>query len=273
MAINVNNLRVYNMTVGAGSNSGGSGGSGGGGGVSTLSYTTNAIFHYDIGTSSSYGGTGTTVTDLTSNGYDGTLTGIGGISYNSAGAASSLTGYRVATPAGMTQYQAEVGNSPSFTYSGWYKIEATGGLGGAYSHIFKTDTLVFRAWFLPLDYSTTSDRGDIKIQVVNSGPATGRFNAFTDFHSVGDWVNIAMVADGTTAYFYVNAVLRQSLALTGTNFGTGSSAFAESSSTKWYPLWNDYNYFSFGQGILYSDALSSTQITANFDDLKSRYGY
>ena len=74
----------------------------------------------------------------------------------------------------MTEYQNEVGSSPSFTYSGWYKVEAVSGLGGGLSHIFKTGTLVFRAWFLPTDYATASDQGDIKIQVVISGIVTGK---------------------------------------------------------------------------------------------------
>ena len=272
MAINVHNLRVYNMIVGAGS-SGGEGGGGGGGGVSPLSYTTNAIFHYDIGTSSSYGGTGTTVTDLTSNGYDGTLTALGGTSYNSAGAASSLTGYRVASPSGMTQYQNQVGNSPSLTYSGWYKVAALSGLGGGFTHIFKTDTLVFRSWMYPADASDFNYRGKLRFQIANTGSTSGTWNDFSTDFSVGDWFNIAVVANGSSGKLYINGVEEVSITLSGTNFGSGSGAFAESANTKWYPTWNDYNYLSFGQGILYSDALSSTQITANFDDLKSRYGY
>ena len=261
MSINVHNLRVYNMTVGAGS----SGGEGGGGGF----VTSGLVFHYDVGDTSSYSGTGGTINDLSGNGNHGTLSG----TYNSAGTSSYISSPAISSP-GLANYAGEAGANWSFTHSGWYKFNSFPNGTDALREFINTDTggnpKNFIIGFWETGTSSSVHRGSLRLNV---GTRFGYLEAvkynFNNLVTSSTWFNIAFTADASDkVILYINGVEEASTNSNGIELGNGSLTTDVTINSS-----RAYSWLNFAQSAYYSTVLSASEITQNFDALKSRYGY
>lgn len=214
-------------------------------------YANNLEIWLDAGKSSSYSGSGTTWYDL-ANSYDGTLT--NGVAYS-----SSNSGYL--TFDGINDYVEVSGSgsinapmSKSMTISVWLYFTKT----GSWQGVFTKDTNTSNYWGLWISAQ------DYFAFVVPNGI----------FYSSGPkysstWYNVTLVQDANSSRkIYVNGTLESQRSFGFGNDNTGSQNYQIGRSAS--------NNFGgrISHALLYeNEALSSTQVAANFNLLKSRYGF
>jgi len=243
MAINVHSLRVSNMTVGPLS-----GGSGGGGGASFV--TTNLLGHWDMGDSSSWGGSGTTVNDLSGLGRNATF--LSTPTTGGSGASTHVTSGYLETSMISNRFGLPVGSTLTMTYSHWFRINGNTGFEKFSEFQRGTDGGILQL----INYYTNGS-----IRVVGMG-TEHEINNFHTTHGT-NWVNIAVSANSGNFSVYVNGSLD----------GTFSSSRTISSITDGIAIHTNKTNIHWAQTAVYSVALSASQISGNFDALKSRYGY
>ena len=219
------------------------------------------IWHLDAGNPSSYSGTGTTWTDLKGS-YNGTLT--NGAVYDSDGGGNiqfdGIDDY-VSTP--ITNSLRSITGTRS-TLAFW----------------FKTDVVSVRQDLLA-DYTSAGSNESCRIEVngygfsgsklggiINSSATNGL--VFTPSAiSASTWYYAVILFDGTDAKLYVNNVLQDTTAMTerGSD-GTGGVSIGRA---------GDYNGLymdgNIAQVQCYNRALDATEIEANYNVHKARYGY
>jgi len=260
MAINFrSNTIIKNLRVGPLS-----GGGGGGGFV-----TSGLVFHYDVGDTSSYSGTGGTINDLSGNGNHGTLSG----TYNSAGTSSYISSPAISSP-GLANYAGEAGSNWSFTHSGWYRFNSFPNGTDGLREFINTDNGGFpRNFVIGFHETGTSpsiDRGSLILNVrTTSGTIDARKYNFNNLVTSTTWFNIAFTADASDkVILYVNGVEEASTNSNGGVLGLGDLTTNVTINSS-----RSYSWLNFAQSAYYSTALSASEITQNFDALKSRYGY
>jgi len=244
----------FPIPVGFFSSTGGGGGGGGGGIV-----TGNLELHLDAGDAASYGGSGTTWSDLTSNNYDFTLSGSptytaspGHFNFHSNGVRATNTD-TISITTGAAEFWIRVDND---------------GLTGA--RIFFGDGT--NHWF-----STghiTGEIGDESLEFNhNSGPTMDYRNGHADFAD-GVWRHLVSVVDGTDNKIYIDG------AAVSTYFRRGN---ATSTSGK---LWDATTTRIGGYGVssytfsgdvavvrLYSAGLTASEVLQNYNNDKTRFGH
>lgn len=262
-----NNAIIKNLVIGGTGGGGESGGGGGGGSIST----TNLLFHYDIGNSSSYSGTGTSISDLSGNSYTGTLDTNG--SYVSDGSASYVHGRKIETPVLGTSL-GEGGTGYSFTMSGWYRFSVLP-TGGSDVFMFRTGVntsaveiryiksdetfygLAGPAFSPRIQYSSGANLDEGKVDVSSSISANTWFNLAVTAAAGGSWI----------LYLNGSAILTQSITNSNAiNFNTNEKVRVATNKN------HTTGDVHFGQFAMYSEELSSSDITSNYNALKSRYG-
>lgn len=221
------------------------------------------VFSLDAGNSASYSGTGTTWNDLSGNNYNGTLT--NGPTFTSGnGGSIAFDG---------TDDVASFGNNlniglSSWTMSCWVKFNDGSGFAGIMG---KTS---YRAYVGR--YALYFDNGDIYslFQPDNNYLITTPIAPYLDnkFH------NLVMTIDRTSMMsLYIDGVLKG----TPINVSSSSSINLNSSTDNFYigsyGSSNGQNPFAFlngnvGQAVIYNRALSATEVTTNFDALRTRFG-
>ncbi len=216
----------------------------------------NLVLHYNPKMSESYPGTGTTLTDLTGNGMNGTMS---NITYSNSVFSFNGTNSQVSIPDNAI---IEPG-SGSWTIEVWMKPKnITGTVIGKYSNGGNGTNISYALRLL----GGNAIRADFSN---GSGVIT------TDNHIIraNNWVHMVYVWDRTNnfIYTYANGVLRQSKANasvtsilnTSTNLFLGSYNGGEFS-----------QYFDGELGIvrLYKKALSATEVLKNYDANKADYG-
>jgi hypothetical protein len=221
------------------------------------------VFSLDAGNSASYSGTGTTWNDLSGNGYNGTLT--NGPTFTSGNGGSIAFD--------DTDDVASFGNNlniglSSWTMSCWVKFNDGSGFAGIMG---KTS---YRAYVGR--YALYFDNGDIYslFQPDNNYLITTPIAPYLDnkFH------NLVMTIDRTSMMsLYIDGVLKG----TPINVSSSSSINLNSSTDNFYigsyGSSNGQNPFAFlngnvGQAVIYNRALSATEVTTNFDALRTRFG-
>ena len=240
MAINFrSNTIIKNLRVGPLSG-------GGGGGESVSLVTSGLIGHWDMGDVNSYPGSGTTVTDLTGNGHNATMTNttVGGSGtgvYVSAGEVQTAYTYN---PFGIA--------SPSATFSISYWFQDLGTIGYAELGGFRS------ALFFKIDSYRSADRLRFRLPSINS-----EFDVTNFYTTHGtNWFNATATANNGDWSFYINGSLEGTLTDTGGNTGNDSL----------YLRANQIN-FNWAQTALYNRALTASEVLQNYNALKSRYGY
>ena len=303
--------------------------------------TNGLVLSLDAGVSSSYPGTGTTWTDLSGNGNNGTL--VGGVGYNSgssllsqdiqgflgatvpsgtgldipletvSGTGSGATASYLASgnqitfiqilsggngytqgsvlrlpvgsnptivlgnlldanpvrsltfdgtndyvDCGNTASLSAIGGTTNITVSGWACYTTySGGGGQAYSVM----TVKGNPWTWLLENPTNTFRFRI------TAGGSDAFVADTSTHLLNTWYNVVGTYDGSNMRIYVNGVLKNTQAQTGT-LGTNS----ETAKIGTYQGTN-YNLTGRVSNIsIYNRTLSTAEVSQNFNALRRRYG-
>ena len=203
----------------------------------------------DAGDSSSYSGSGTTWSDLSGNGNDAVL--VGSPSYISSPGAFDITGDN--TYASLSSYSHRKND---FTYSLWVNFDAIGSEDTLFENGSWIDTLLFRV------------QGSNSIAVYAESALIGTFSVSL---TTGTWYNITYTRSGSTNTCYVNATQsgstftnQRDINLTNTNTYLMRSQHTAN---------NQYTDGKLAHYAMYSRALTTQEITSNFDSLKARYGY
>ena len=270
MAINVHNLRVYNMTVGAGS----SGGEGGGGGYSVPIETSGLQVFWDA---SQYGGSGTTLSDLSGNGNDGTIR--NAPTYVSDGDASYFDIQNVGTMGqnnsqGIFASDINYFNLPSstaFSIGIWINATASDTMYPANLRAHANDAT---HEILLLSNNTAFGRvrrggssGDSSNSTIGGYPASNYSN---------NWTSMTLVADqsSSTVSFYTNGSLVNSESITVTMDSTQSTEFAIGFLNYMYGTVNGGSFGLVGKwnnASLYNRALTASEVLSNYNALSSRF--
>lgn len=231
--------------------------------------TTNLVLHYDIGNSASYPGTGTTVTDLTGRGNNGTINNgtynsgnQGYISFNGSsttittGQLSDLifgTGdFSVSYWAYVTTFASSVGQkTPMLDLRNHYSN--AGQTSAPYDEFYggtRPNNNDYRLWF-----ESTSN---LKIATYSS-PSSA--------HLPGVWFNNCYTRTGSTGAYYINGVKYGDLSWSE-NSSVGTFRFGTSESGA-----GNYLNGRFAQCAIYKGkGLTQSEVTQNYNILKTRYG-
>jgi len=228
-----NNLKVYNGTTWQNINS-------------NSIIKSNLLLHWDMTDSNSYSGSGSTVYDVSGNGYNGTIQGNPTYTSSNNGymvfdgygdyITSSLTQPSGARAFGMWVYYSSLTqpNSEGYQLQG---IQASGGY--TYQGIVDGGNIYF--------YICTGTGGTISHQL-----------------SAGQWYYQVLTFDGSTYNIYVNGVLIQSgSASTGTTANTFSAAAIN----------GNYRLYGYGsEWQFYGQNLTASEVQQNFNAGRGRYG-
>jgi hypothetical protein len=219
--------------------------------------SSNLLFYYDPGNTASYPGSGTALTDLSSNGYGGTLT--GGTTYSSSNGG-------IFTFDGVNDHISLNANITSAMYSASFTIciflkPATSPPG----------TQSFASFYN--DGDATQRR--LRMRIVSDGGMQMSYFAndlstATSLITFGNWYMITMQYNlGTdTSKIWQNTTERASgnegPLLSGPTTGASIGSYQNPAS----------EYFKGDIGVMlgYTTNLTSAEITQNFNTFKSRYG-
>ena len=272
MAINFrSNTIISNLRVGPLS------GGGNGGGSSIPIETTGLIGFWDIGSTSSYSGTGTTITNLVGNGYDAEMSPdentLQYAPYVSAGESSYIdydaqagTSFKYPGRVRVSNFDAVDGNPVDISVFWWIKPIVGGGRSGEEFNFLQLRNIVDTSTHLVFKNRNT----DMFLQTYTSGadPFFDYGQSIYDSHP-NSWVNVGFTYSNGTVTSYKNGSSNgtsSSLASYGT-FGTGLNRFMD-----FVPDAGFY-HIHFANFAFYNSVLSAAQVLSNFDALKSRYGY
>jgi hypothetical protein len=222
--------------------------------------TDGLVLALDAANPKSYPGSGTTWTDLSGRGNNGTL--VGGVSYNADNLGSLVfdgVDEYVQLPL-ITLLRA------SSTISAWINIDdfTTGKNSKGRTFIRRTgfdfnNLFAFYNGGYSFETNTNSNPHEI------SGRQNGNISSSTI--SAGSWFHFSLVFDSNIFYGYVNGVQTGSAAiadnLTFDRIGDGSN-FADA-----YPAYMKGKISNF---TVYNRALSESEIKQNFEALRGRYG-
>jgi len=206
------------------------------------------IHHLDAGNSSSYSGSGTTWTDLSSSGNNGTLTNGPTYSSSSAGGYIDFDGGNDSVRTSSEMFNPNA----NFTFSAWVNADS----------VSTTHTIV----------SDRNDSGSFQLrisggswQIVDSYVVdVGMFNNSSPI-ATDYWYNITVSRSSNTYSLYVNGRIVSSF--TSSNvYSRGPKDIGTNYTTT--ELWNG----KVSQVMSYNRALSATEILQNFNHFKVRYG-
>jgi hypothetical protein len=211
----------------------------------------------DAGNTKSYSGSGTTWTDLSGNGNNGTL--VNGPTYSSGNLGSlSFDGTN-----DKGTFTSPITSSSSQTYEIWTNAIASATATDNYAYLLHNNNV-----------ANTIGSSYLTIGIKPTQQYFGCFNgalATMDAGTVASTSNIVQIVlswDGSTQNLYVNGVLKdfEALSVTPQNFSTTTS-FGDDKSTTYRMI----------QGSIYSikiynRALTAAEIQQNFNALRGRFG-
>ena len=215
--------------------------------ASTIPVSADLLLYLDAGNPSSYPGTGTTWTDLSGRGNNGTL--VNGPTYSSANNGSivfdGVDDY-VSLPAGL------LSGTSDFTINQWVKSSSVGNTGTIFAN--------YPSGNLQMLYGN---------QYVGVYLGTPVYACSTTpcVHYTSSWCMITALRSGTSVQFYRNGILIAS-GTTSNSVGTGAATFRLGTNTSTTERYT--GNISINQ--VYSRALSVAEIAQNFDAFRGRYG-
>ena len=213
------------------------------------------VFHLDAGNPASYSGSGSTWNDLAGSGLTTTL-------FNSPTYSSDNGGYLsfVASSSQYAKTSASLSSTTRWTVEVWHYY--TGVNGGS------NPCILSEVWNnTPINFTLGSSTGgntSLQAAYFNSTWYTTASNY--SLPSAG-WYHIVGTYDGTTLTLYVNTVSTRTQASAGTPASSGLGIHL-------MRRWDLGDYWGGYLSIvrIYSRALTSTEITANYDASKARFG-
>lgn len=218
--------------------------------------TTNLIFYYDPANTSSYPGSGTTLTDLSGNAYTATLN--GGVGFSSTDGGGSFTFDGTNDDISVPNGSAASFISQSFTLEFWLKPSST-------------TPPAQQIFFSIVQDATTQSRLHCRFYsdgIIRFAFFANDLDTASGQVSFGSWQHIAMryrLSDDTSTIFKNGTQLAQS------NVGP---LLSSTSRIVAIGQWSNDQYWKGSMGAMYAyqSALTDTQITSNYNALKSRYG-
>ena len=217
------------------------------------------VLHYDPSNSTSYPGSGTTITDLSGNGFNGTMSNVSFTSpyftYNGSSSNISVADNALLEP-GSGDWSVEfwVNHSVIAGSSRVLIAKTDGGLASEWGYGLRTSNI--GNTFMEIGNGTTSTTSPFSTLSIN-----------TWYQIVGVWTNVAT----NTLVLYVN----------GASIGTRFHSFVSVKNTT-SPLYigSFGDGSAFGQWLngrmgivrMYNKALTSTEILNNYNVDKSKYG-
>jgi len=220
--------------------------------------TSGLVLNLDASNALSYSGTGTTWTDLSGNNINGTL--MNGAAYSSAnGGTLVLDGVNDYIAFNLGNYKTMFGTITSF--STWVKYTNVSG----YTAIFG-------------DWNSSGADESARFALNGYGNVPGKISGYIMSNGGGGdsstttilpnvWYHYSMTYDGTTQKMYVNGVLEAQSTHSIAANGTGK--FAIGRGGDYSGLYAPINISNFQ---VYNRALSSTEVTQNFNAAKTRFG-
>jgi hypothetical protein len=221
--------------------------------------TNGLVLALDAANSKSYPGSGTTWTDLSGNGNNGTLT--NGPTYSSANGGSIAFD-------GVNDY-TNLGNASSITKASQITINCwvrpislpVGFNKGAV--MVRGDTSYILYW-----YETTGSNNRLWFHLPGiDSPFTSSASYLTSNFTTNIWYNISATYDGSSSNLYVNAVL--------VNTATGKSGLINGSNNIYLGYAKDVDGYPLNGNIsqvsIYNRALSAAEIQQNFNALRGRF--
>ena len=207
--------------------------------------TTNLILNLDASNTSSYS-SGSTWSDLSSTGNDGTITG--------ATHTSGVGGYfDFDGTDDHVRMDSDMFNPNSdFTFSSWVNTDVTANVTIVSDHLTSGS--------IQIRFTSSSSVQIVDNYVVN----VGTFTNFT--YSTSTWYNVVVTRSSNTYTLYVNGSYKSDF--TSSNiYSYGAQTIG--SNNQGIERWNG----KISQIACYSRAISSTEVTQNWNVLKSSYGY
>lgn len=246
-------------------------------------YTMSSFYNYGIVSSglvlwldglndNSYPESGTTFYDISGNGNTHSFTTYSGgsaASYNSLGG-GSIRLYRDAGYSGSTI----VPSSSSFaqltsavTLSVWLYANTSSVMIVAGKGFRTSSSAEYQSYQIYTNGTSMVGR-------ITAGGATSNTDISAPF-SLNSWIMVTLTYDGSNMYLYMNSTLGNSSGKTGTMTNNNSFNFAVGGQWNYNssPVVADFFSGYIGQVALYNRALSSSEVTANFNNTKSRFGY
>jgi hypothetical protein len=225
--------------------------------------TDGLVLCLDAGNTKSYLGTGTTWTDISRNGNNGTLT--NGPTFDSANGGSLVfdgTNDKIVVP-----YNSNL-NPSNVTISVWFKRTVTRN----YSHFagLPASNSVWNSPYVSygIEFIGITDQPSLTLGFSDNtfSYTTATASAST---AVGSWVNVVGTYDKSFSKIYVNGQLITSNAQTKTLLTTNANFIlgTETQNTSVYPLNGNI-----AQVSVYNRALTASEVKQNFNALRGRFG-
>ena len=207
--------------------------------------TTNLILNLDASNTSSYS-SGSTWSDLSSTGNDGTITG--------ATHTSGVGGYfDFDGTDDHVRMDSDMFNPNSdFTFSSWVNTDVTANVTIVSDHLTSGS--------IQIRFTSSSSVQIVDNYVVN----VGTFTNFT--YSTSTWYNVVVTRSSNTYTLYVNGSYKSNFTSTN-SYSYGAQTIG--ANNQGIERWNG----KISQIACYSRAISSTEVTQNWNVLKSSYGY
>lgn len=214
----------------------------------------NLILNLDAGNSASYPGTGTTWTDLSRNGNNGTLINVG---YDSGNRGSLIFN-------GSNNYvSTSLSPSVSFTWSAWYKTNVVND--GVYRNIIASTSMTAIPYMIMLLDDNTNYMGFWASDTLTSGPSLNMGPISTD-----TWYFATFVREGnniTNGYkTYMNDSFK---GVANTGIWSSSELIRLGGRIDM----TQYLKGNIGQVLIYDRALTLEEIQQNYEATKERFGY
>ena len=214
------------------------------------------VLWLDAFNASSYPGTGTTWTDLSGNGNNGTLT--NGPTYSSANGGSIVldgTNDYVITPSNNLFYTTN-----SITFNMWFNAANTTQLNACALNFQKSGWQGYQFY----------QSGTGMVVVYSGQTGSNDFSASCTI-AANTWYMLTFVINRTAGFYYVyqNAVQRASSAITHPAISTGSAVLSLGNRSV---VPDSYWSGSIANFQVYNKALTAAEILQNFNALRDRYG-
>lgn len=231
-----------------------------GGGSSIV--TQNLVLNLDAGDNSSYGGSGTTWTDLSGQNNNGTL--INGVTYNSGDGGYLIfdgTNDRVSLPVG-SDFAYGTGD---FTIETWFNV--TGTSPQTWGEVVFSQTISGQNYFV---VSASAQNPVQKKPRFTYGTGGGTPITSSTTYTENQWYHYVITRNGTTLTIYLNnsvvATATVSFNFSNTTYVPTIGAYSHSNTLNLDGKISIVRVYK-GKGFSVSD------VTQNFDAVKSRYGY